>query len=57
MATEKYWKMPDHFAGNTADIAVVGAGIIGVACALQLARQGQRARWNREQRRVELVDR
>ena len=34
--------MPDHFAGNTADIAVVGAGIIGVACALQLARQGQR---------------
>ncbi|MFQ6590125.1 MULTISPECIES: NAD(P)/FAD-dependent oxidoreductase [Pseudomonas] len=29
-------------ASNTADIAVVGAGIIGVACALQLARQGQR---------------
>jgi D-amino-acid dehydrogenase len=27
---------------DTADIAVVGAGIIGVACALQLARQGQR---------------
>jgi D-amino-acid dehydrogenase len=27
---------------NTGDIAVVGAGIIGVACALQLARQGQR---------------
>ena len=42
MATEKYWKMPDHFDSNTADIAVVGAGIIGVACALQLARQGQR---------------
>lgn len=31
--------MPDS---NTGDIAVVGAGIIGVACALQLARQGQR---------------
>ncbi|MFT0474305.1 NAD(P)/FAD-dependent oxidoreductase [Pseudomonas antarctica] len=31
--------MPDS---NTVDIAVVGAGIIGVACALQLARQGQR---------------
>ncbi|WP_248730429.1 FAD-dependent oxidoreductase [Pseudomonas sp. MWU13-2517] len=29
-------------ASNTADIAVVGAGIIGVACALQLARQGRR---------------
>lgn len=42
MATEKYWKMPDHFDSNTADIAVVGAGVIGVACALQLARQGQR---------------
>ena len=27
---------------NTGDIVVVGAGIIGVACALQLARQGQR---------------
>ncbi|NVZ22595.1 NAD(P)/FAD-dependent oxidoreductase [Pseudomonas costantinii] len=27
---------------NIADIAVVGAGIIGVACALQLARQGKR---------------
>ncbi len=27
---------------NTGDIAVVGAGIIGVACALQLARQGRR---------------
>ena len=27
---------------NHADIAVVGAGIIGVACALQLARQGRR---------------
>ncbi|MEZ0555852.1 FAD-dependent oxidoreductase, partial [Pseudomonas sp. Env-33] len=25
-----------------ADIVVVGAGIIGVACALQLARQGRR---------------
>ena len=24
------------------DIAVVGAGIVGVACALQLARQGRR---------------
>ena len=42
MAKEKYWKMPDHFDSNTADIAVVGAGVIGVACALQLARQGQR---------------
>jgi D-amino-acid dehydrogenase len=31
--------MPDS---NTGDIVVVGAGIIGVACALQLARQGQR---------------
>lgn len=30
------------------DIAVVGAGIVGVACALQLARQG---------RRVLLIDR
>ncbi|MGZ0716505.1 NAD(P)/FAD-dependent oxidoreductase [Pseudomonas palleroniana] len=29
-------------ASNTADIAVVGAGIIGVACALQLARRGHR---------------
>ena len=29
--------MPDS---NRADIAVIGAGIIGVACALQLARQG-----------------
>jgi D-amino-acid dehydrogenase len=27
---------------HTADIAVIGAGIIGVACALQLARQGYR---------------
>ncbi|QHD06907.1 NAD(P)/FAD-dependent oxidoreductase [Pseudomonas sp. R76] len=27
---------------NTGDIVVVGAGIIGVACALQLARQGRR---------------
>ncbi|MGH8448826.1 NAD(P)/FAD-dependent oxidoreductase [Pseudomonas sp.] len=27
---------------HTADIAVIGAGIIGVACALQLARQGHR---------------
>ncbi|WP_025126630.1 FAD-binding oxidoreductase [Pseudomonas sp. PH1b] len=27
---------------NTPDIAIVGAGIIGVACALQLARQGLR---------------
>ena len=38
--------MPDHFSSNSAhptpDIAVVGAGIIGVACALQLARQGLR---------------
>ncbi|GAB5340984.1 NAD(P)/FAD-dependent oxidoreductase [Pseudomonas fluorescens] len=31
--------MPDS---NSADIAVIGAGIIGVACALQLARQGRR---------------
>ena len=31
--------MPDS---NTGDIAVIGAGIIGVACALQLARQGRR---------------
>jgi D-amino-acid dehydrogenase len=29
-------------AHYTADIAVIGAGIIGVACALRLARQGQR---------------
>ncbi|KWU52799.1 NAD(P)/FAD-dependent oxidoreductase [Pseudomonas palleroniana] len=29
-------------ASNTVDITVVGAGIIGVACALQLARQGRR---------------
>ena len=46
MATEKPNKMPDHFSSNSAhqnaDIAVVGAGIIGVACALQLARQGLR---------------
>ncbi|MFL1416825.1 NAD(P)/FAD-dependent oxidoreductase [Pseudomonas fildesensis] len=28
-------------AGNQADFVVVGAGIIGVACALQLARQGR----------------
>ena len=38
--------MSNHFASNTphdnADIAVVGAGIIGVACALRLARQGLR---------------
>ena len=27
---------------NTADTVVIGAGIIGVACALQLARQGRR---------------
>ncbi|PHN32161.1 FAD-binding oxidoreductase [Pseudomonas sp. ICMP 460] len=31
--------MPDT---HSADIAVVGAGIMGVACALQLARQGKR---------------
>ena len=46
MATEKPNNMPDHFSSNNAchnaDFAVVGAGIIGVACALQLARQGQR---------------
>ena len=46
MVREKYWKMPDNVASNSphegADIAVVGAGIIGVACALQLARQGLR---------------
>jgi glycine/D-amino acid oxidase-like deaminating enzyme len=29
-------------AHETADIAVIGAGIIGVACALRLARQGRR---------------
>ena len=29
MATEKYWKMPDHFDSNTTDIAVIGAGVIG----------------------------
>ena len=46
MATEKYWKMPDHFDSNTADIAVVGAGVIGVAFAeewgidLQLKQRG-----------------
>ncbi|MND68523.1 D-amino acid dehydrogenase small subunit [compost metagenome] len=36
--------MPHTQATNSpqADIAVIGAGIIGVACALQLARQGQR---------------
>jgi glycine/D-amino acid oxidase-like deaminating enzyme len=33
--------MSNSFTSN-ADIAVVGAGIIGVACALQLARQGRR---------------
>ena len=46
MATEKLKKMPDNSTSNSphqnADIAVVGAGIIGVACALQLARQGLR---------------
>lgn len=34
--------MPDNLTADNADIAVIGAGIIGVACALQLARQGQR---------------
>ncbi|UWF51880.1 FAD-binding oxidoreductase [Pseudomonas sp. N3-W] len=38
--------MSDHLAStgphDTTDIAVVGAGIIGVACALRLARQGLR---------------
>ncbi|WP_339528489.1 FAD-dependent oxidoreductase [Pseudomonas mucidolens] len=38
--------MPNSPAANNladqADVAVVGAGIIGVACALQLARQGRR---------------
>lgn len=34
--------MPDNLAADNADIAVIGAGIIGVACALQLARQGKR---------------
>ncbi|NUU37629.1 FAD-binding oxidoreductase [Pseudomonas sp. C2B4] len=37
--------MTSFDSGNTdnlADIAVIGAGIIGVACALHLARQGQR---------------
>ncbi|MEO6678163.1 MAG: FAD-dependent oxidoreductase, partial [Pseudomonas sp.] len=33
--------MPDH-ATDCPDIAVIGAGIIGVACALRLARQGLR---------------
>ncbi|MFJ2280139.1 NAD(P)/FAD-dependent oxidoreductase [Pseudomonas sp. NPDC087803] len=34
--------MPNNLTADNADIAVIGAGIIGVACALQLARQGQR---------------
>lgn len=34
--------MPDNLTADNADIAVIGAGIIGVACALQLARQGKR---------------
>ncbi|MCM8744385.1 NAD(P)/FAD-dependent oxidoreductase, partial [Pseudomonas koreensis] len=34
--------MPDNLTADSADIAVIGAGIIGVACALQLARQGRR---------------
>ncbi|WP_247842685.1 FAD-dependent oxidoreductase [Pseudomonas sp. MWU12-3103b] len=34
--------MPDNLTTDNADIAVIGAGIIGVACALQLARQGKR---------------
>lgn len=34
--------MSDNFTADNADIAVIGAGIIGVACALQLARQGRR---------------
>ncbi|MBK5344339.1 FAD-binding oxidoreductase [Pseudomonas sp. TH49] len=34
--------MPDNLTADNADIAVIGAGIIGVTCALQLARQGQR---------------
>ncbi|MHC8305818.1 NAD(P)/FAD-dependent oxidoreductase [Pseudomonas sp. PB3P13] len=35
--------MPDHSTANDRhDIAVVGAGIVGVACALRLARQGLR---------------
>ena len=46
MVKEKSRKMPDNLASNNApppaDIAVVGAGIIGVACALQLARRGLR---------------
>ncbi|MCU9950574.1 FAD-dependent oxidoreductase [Pseudomonas sp. PDM13] len=36
--------MGNHPAQDAIDIAVVGAGIIGVACALQLARQGKRVR-------------
>ncbi|MEN5314346.1 FAD-dependent oxidoreductase [Pseudomonas koreensis] len=34
--------MPDNLTADSVDIAVIGAGIIGVACALQLARQGRR---------------
>ncbi|MFJ2709712.1 FAD-dependent oxidoreductase [Pseudomonas sp. NPDC087346] len=34
--------MPDNLNQDSADVAVIGAGIIGVACALQLARQGRR---------------
>ena len=41
MATGKRKKMPDNLQ-SIPDIAVVGAGIIGVACALQLVRQGLR---------------
>jgi D-amino-acid dehydrogenase len=33
---------PSNASQTHADIAVVGAGIVGVACALQLARQGKR---------------
>jgi len=34
--------MTTTFTSSDLDIAVIGAGIVGVACALQLARQGQR---------------
>ena len=50
MGSESYWlDTAPAFTGaqlgglpKQVDVAVVGAGIIGVACALQLARQGKR---------------